>query len=151
MKTDETTGEWDGKLPRFTSQHIVLQVDGTDHTLKMIDPVDVHNARAVLTTQFQDDGGNGKDIAGMYELTYDTALGQFIRHKTYEDVAIPHMQWDPPDVGLHQITAYCLLTTSKDNFKKYMTAEGAAGGAAGVGEGGGGWRRGDGRGGGGRR
>ena len=101
----DTTGEWDGKLPRFTSQHIVLQVDGRDQTLKMIDPVDVHNARAVLTARFQDDGASnrsGKDIAGMY----DTAMAQFIRHKTYADVAIPHMPWDPPDIGLHQVTAY---------------------------------------------
>ena len=135
MVTDDATRDWDGKLPRSTSQNIVIQVGGSDHTLKMVDPTAMYNARAVLAVRFEDEGASsGSEIAELY----DTAMAQFIRHMTYGDVPIPHMRWDPPDIGLHQVTAYGLLTTSKENFRKYMTAKGAEGGAAGVGGGGGG-------------
>ena len=119
--TDATTLDWDGKLPGSASQHIVVRVGASDHTLRMEHPEDMFRARAVLASRFEDEGASS--ISNIAEL-YDIAMVQFIWHMTYKDVDIrPYdVRWDLPDVGLHHVTAYGLLTTSKENFRKYMTA-----------------------------
>ena len=54
MQTDASTLEWDGNLPRFTSQHLDINVGARDRTLAVTSPEDMYTARAVLAAKFRE-------------------------------------------------------------------------------------------------
>ena len=92
--------EWDGNLPCFTSQHLVIDGGARNHTLTMTSPEGVHVARAVLAANFQEGDHSPANLHQVGELSqYGTAVAQFIRHMTYTDTRIAGCQpaWEPDE------------------------------------------------------